>query len=115
MIQPQLFGPPDAYGSHTPAARSSDPPTSHEAAANATESGRRQRHAEIVLAIVRRRPGSTYVELFAAATDVEQRELGDAYEAMRRLNDLCKAGLVCKSEARVCCVKGSRMTTWNAI
>lgn len=112
MQQPTLFS-SDAYGN--PVSRATDPVTSHEAEKAVTESGQRSRHAEIVLAVVRKHPqGLTYVELWHACTKDEQADLGDAIELMRRLNDLVKRGDVAKGDIRMCAVKGSKMTTWRA-
>lgn len=111
--QPTLFGPQDAYGGFTPAAHRDDPQTSHEAAASIIESGARSRHCAIVLAIVRLHPGSTYAELFSAATDVERSELREAVAVARRLPDLERAGMVWRGESRICRVKKTKMHIWG--
>ncbi len=111
MQQPNLFE-LDAYGGAN--ARSTDPPSSHEAAAKMRESGKLSRHCEIVLALVRANPGRTYAEIYGTATAEQQRELHEAVAVARRLPDLEKVGLVRKGEARLCGVKGNRMVTWWA-
>ena len=65
------------------------------------------RHADLVLASVRRTPGLTAGELGGLT------ELGHI-EAQRRLSDLKNAHLVRAGEPRRCGVKGSRMVTWFA-
>ncbi len=102
----------DPYGGSAPIARATDPESSHEAAAQHTASGARQRHAEIVLALVRRMPGSTFVELFSGATDEEKVILGNEVEVMRRLNDLGKSFAIKRGPSRECTVKHTKMTTW---
>lgn len=48
-----------------PIAHAHDPATSHEAAALHTESGHRQRNADLVRRLVTRHPGRTAAELWA--------------------------------------------------
>ncbi len=91
-----------------------DPPTSAAAADRLTRTGARQRHAETVLAVVRRLPGRTAVELWDGCTDGERAELGEMQEVRRRLTDLQHAGHVVAGESRRCSVKGSSMVTWRA-
>lgn len=92
----------------SPAARSTDPETSHEAARRVTESGVRQGHAERVLAAVRAHPGMTSREL-AGPTGLER------HEVARRLADLANAGLVEQQDARPCSVGRGRAVTWRVI
>lgn len=89
-------------------ARRTDPATSHEAAAEHNASGRAQAHAAMVMEQVRWQPGSTAAEIGAATN------LGH-HEAARRLADLEHAGKVRKGPPRECRVKGSKMTTWEAV
>jgi hypothetical protein len=89
---------------YPPASRNTDPATSHEAEHAVTESGKRQTHAEIVLACVRLNPGMT------------AGELGDAtglghIPAQRRLSDLLSTGKVMQStETRF--YRGHKQSTW---
>ena len=106
----------DCYGSAIrvgPArAHAGDPLTSHEAAARVTKSERAARHRAIVLSLVQANPSSTGHELFAEATPEEQKELENAVEIYRKLNDLKHAGKVIQGEPRVCRVRGVRMVVW---
>lgn len=72
--------------SETPAARNTDPETSHKAVEAILESGLRATNQQKVLEAVRRLPGLTYVEL-AKQCGLEK------HEVMKRLNDL-KGGIV---------------------
>ena len=85
------------------------PATEREAAAVSAKT--RVRNAEIVLAMVRRNPGLTCVELWESATEAEKSQLKDYYEVRRRVNDLAKAVSVRMGDARACRVKGTRMQT----
>lgn len=97
-----------------PASHRLDPPTSHAAEARHTASGRRARHAEIVLGLVRWMPDATAAELWDAATPGEKRELGDVYEIRRRLSDGRATGIFRRSEhGRACSVTGKTMVTWR--
>lgn len=96
-----------------PRARSTDPATSHQAAARVKASGALGRHQRAVLEAVQRFPGHTSAELaerlvgnpdLAAVTDLY-------HEVARRLPEL--AGVhVRKGGARPCAVRGSSCTTW---
>lgn len=113
--QGSLFSSPNAYGGidAKPAARASDPATSHEAAARMARSGAAKAHATIALALVRRRPGCTFHELFVeVATDDERAALGSEVELMRRLGDLRRDGKVRNGDARACRVRGTGMMVW---
>ena len=114
--QPSLFS-LDAYGGATtpaPMAAKADPVTSHEAAARHVASGARQRHAEIVFAVVVANPRMTGHELWTLLSDADRAELGDHHELYRRLNDLRGDGKVRQVEAKVCGVKNRRMVCWEA-
>ena len=113
-MQGRLFG-ADAYGNPVPLSRSSDPQTSHDAAAAHVASGKLGRHAEIVLGLAQRHPGSTYKELFHYATENEKLTLREAVEVMRRLSGLAHDGRVRRGPVRHCTVAGGKMTTWEAI
>lgn len=92
-----------------PAARTTDPASSHEAIAAQTESGRRDGHAALVLEVVRQAPGLTYREIY--------RRLGgsieEAVEVMRRLDDLRHDGQVKPGAQRRCSESGRPAQTWN--
>lgn len=104
-----LFGPPNAYGFVEPShAANADPATSHEAAAKMESSGKLSRHCEIVLAIIRRSPG-TYAELWASADAGERAELGDAAALQKRISDLVKRGKIKRMPARACTINGNTM------
>lgn len=111
---------PDAYGSASlPHSRASDPETSRVAERQHRATGKLGRHAEIVMDLLRKRPGSTYAELFAFASADVQKELGDNKEVARRLPDLVRDGLAetrigpdGREAARTCSIKGSRMRVW---
>ena len=73
----------------TPAARSSDPASSHEAAEHVTATGTRQRHVEIVVRAVRANPGLTSLEL-SPLCGLER------HEVARRTADAETAGAIRK-------------------
>ena len=98
-----------------PASHTDDPPTSAEAEIEHTESGKRGMHSEIVLALVKRHPGSTAVELWHHATETERAELVEMQETRRRLTDLYHAGLVRQCESRLCLARGTKQVTWEAV
>jgi len=89
-----------------PLARVTDPETSHEAAADQIESGRRDTHAMTILGVVRRFPGVTYRE----AADIAM--MDEAVEAIRRLDDLRKADLVHVEGKRKCGISGRTAQVW---
>ncbi len=91
-----------------PIAHTRDPVTSKRAADEMTKSRRRGKHAEIVLDLVRRHPGSTALEL-AQAGPLEE------YQVRRRLTDLLHAGLIARGPERTCRVRGSQMVTWRTV
>lgn len=88
-----------------PAARTTDPETSHEAADLVTRTGKRATHQLLVLDCVRRMPGMTYHHI-AVQTGLER------HEAMRRLGDLKGSAppLVRHGEPRI--VNGRPCVTW---
>lgn len=89
-----------------PASRFSDPSSSHSAAAEHDESGRRNEHASAVLSIVHGSPGLTYREISARLRHLEP------VEVMRRLNDLAHAGAVQRGAQRKCNASGRLALTW---
>lgn len=99
-----------------PIAHTADPATSHEAAEVLTRTGRRQRHADAVLNLVKLYPGRTAVELWQFAGDWDlTAELKEMQEVRRRLVDLEAAGKVRQGPARKCSVRGTRQVTWLPI
>lgn len=93
-----------------PIARADNPDTSHQAAAEVTESGTRHKHAERVLELVKAQPGSTATELLRAQGD--DPDALNEYQIRRRLPDLVAAGLVVHGRSRICRVRRRQMTTW---
>lgn len=67
----------------TPAARSTDPSSSHEAAEQMEKSGRRQRNIDLVVDFVKTHPGLTSKEIAVAMGNPDI----DRYEVARRLAD----------------------------
>lgn len=96
-----------------PAASPRDPVTSHEAIAEHTASGRRERHAIIALRLVAAHPGCTGWELWQHATDAEREQLADHQCLYKRLSDLRHLGRVRHGPAKVCRVRGRKMITWE--
>lgn len=91
----------------TPAARATDPTTSHLAAAEHTASGKRGHQQAQAVAAVRAFPGRTSFEL-ALATDL------DRYMLARRLPE-CETGRAVKrGEPKRCSVTGKLAMTWYA-
>jgi hypothetical protein len=114
--QGNLFGEvsgTNAYGA--PLAASIDPPTSHEAGARQAASGKRNRHCEIVWAVVLANPSLTGPELWQAMNERERTTLRTPHEVYRRLNDLRHAGRVRQGQPRKCKVKGTKMIVCDAL
>src|SRR5574341_2524898 len=109
MSQRTMF--PDEFSN--PVAHAADPESSRVAAEAVTVSGRRARHAQIVLALVRRYPLQTAIELWTLAS-ADQFHLKESQEIRRRLVDLEAAGLVRKAGQRHCSVRGTLQGTWEA-
>ena len=95
-----------------PIVRTDDPETSGEAADSHEASGRRDRHADLVFALVQAHPGSTGVELWDRAPPEVKAELGERNEVSRRLSDLRAAGSVLQGEQRRCSVAGTKQIAW---
>lgn len=89
----------------TPIARSSDPESSHRAAAEITASGRRQQQITMVINMVRKFPGMTSMELAGMTGE-------DRYVIARRLPEAVTAGAICKGQQRACSVTGKLALTW---
>lgn len=90
----------------TPAARFSDPITSHEAAEHVTSTGQRQRHLSIVVAAVREHPGLTSLEL-ADVCGLER------HEVARRTADAETTGAIFKGPVKRQ-TNGRSAVTWYA-
>lgn len=90
----------------SPIAANADPHTSHKAARELTDSGRRQSQTERVAALVRLTPGLTSAELAA-------RHGLDRHSVAKRLSDALHAGLVTRTTARKCSVTGKEAFVWQ--
>lgn len=89
----------------TPAARATDPETSHIAAAEHTASGKRGTNVAHVIDLVRLHPGCTSAEL-ARHTSLTR------HEVARRLPEAETAGALHKGGKRRCAQNGSLAVTW---
>jgi hypothetical protein len=89
----------------TPAARRHDPVSSHDAANEHTDSGRRERHVSIVVEQVWMHPGLTSAEL-TPHTGLER------HEVARRLLDAEENLQVMRGDLRRCSVSGRLAITW---
>lgn len=89
----------------TPAARRTDPATSHLAAEHVTSSGKRGQQQAQATAAVRAMPGLTSFEL-AMKTNL------DRYMLARRLPECVTAGTVRKGHVRTCSITGRQAMTW---
>lgn len=96
---------PTARRIETPAARNTDPRSSHLAAAEVTVTGRRHDHQQIVTAAVHAHPGLTSAEL-TKYTGLER------HEVARRLPDAAVAGKVVRGAERRCANSGRIAVTW---
>jgi hypothetical protein len=92
-----------------PIARKTDPKTSHLSAQAITESGRRQGQLQGVLALLRKYPRSTSLELYSKSA------FADRYICARRLPELERAGLAMKCGERLCNVGNRMATIWQAV
>ena len=104
-MQPDLFRMMNLPRVETPAARRTDPATSHAAAAEVTRTGVRGHQQRQVAAAVREWPGRTAAELAKLASM-------DRYAVSRRLPECVTAGGVLRGEARRCEVNGRDAQTW---
>jgi hypothetical protein len=91
----------------TPVARDDDPEPSKEAAREITGSGKREGQLMGVLALVKRYPLSTTLELAQHGYNV--------HVIGRRLPELVKGGLVNKRKVRKCTIGNRSATTWEAV
>ncbi len=96
-----------------PIAHAQDPASSHEAAREHTESGRRDTHCSIVLDAVRAHPGLTSAELVEHCVGLDSAEV--LTEVRRRLTDLKDAGLILRRQPRVCTISKRKVETWWAV
>ena len=92
----------------TPAARNTDPVSSHLAAEEVTVKGTRGRQQRVVLWAVAANPGRTSREL-ASICDL------DRYQVARRLPELENAGLLEKGPMRRCSAGRREAVTWKAV
>ena len=88
-----------------PTSRSTDPATSHLAAAEIEASGQRAAQQWATLAAVRAHHGCTSHELAEAAGL-------DRYMLARRLGEVEARGLIRRGEPRRCAVSGRAALTW---
>lgn len=105
-IQNDLFGPSAPRAVATPAARRTDPETSHKAAEEHARSGARAHQQQQVTAAVRALPGRTSFEL-AMATGL------DRYMVARRTSECEVAGTIKRSAVRTCQISGKKALTWE--
>lgn len=112
MTQGQLFNQTLSDGIdaalHGPIARKVDPEPSKLAAAEITKSGKREGQLLAVLALVKKYPRSTSLELSAHSSF-------DRYVIARRLPELRAAGLVVNRDVRMCQFGGRPASTWEAL
>lgn len=92
----------------TPAARATDPDTSHLAAEEITASGARAEQQAQTIAAVREHPGCTMSEL-ARRTGLDRYMLG------RRISECETAGAVFRGLKRRCLVTGRMAEPWFAV
>lgn len=108
MNQPDLpFGRFHAVRVLTPAARNTDPVTSHQAVEQVTKTGKRVAHQAHVLELIRAHPGLTTAEL-ARHTSMPRAEIA------RRAPELRTAGDAYNGPVRKCTACGNNSITWWA-
>lgn len=103
--QLDLFAHPAPRAIATPAARRTDPISSHLAAAQHTASGARSHQQDMAASAVRQFPARTSFEL-AMATGI------DRYMLARRLPECALAGRVARGPMRHCSVTGRMAMEW---
>lgn len=89
----------------TPAARNTDPDTSHDAAAHVTASGARARQQAIAVKAVEQYPGLTSLEIAGRARMCR-------YMLARRLPECEEGGAVRRGQERRCSVSNRMAVTW---
>ena len=87
------------------ASRNTDPDTSHQAEAELTATGKRQKQCDAVLEAVTAYPGATAVELSKWSGI-------DRYAVSRRTADLEYKQLIRKGLKRTCTINKRLMVTW---
>lgn len=92
----------------SPISAKNDPATSREAAEGATRSGLREGQCLGVLALVKKYPDSTSMELSVKGRTYDRYVIG------RRCPELEQGGLIRKSGTKVCGVSGRKASTWRA-
>jgi hypothetical protein len=90
---------------HTPAARSTDASSSHEAADEMTRSGKRAFQQSVVAQAVARHPGCTSMEL-------SHRAKLERYMVARRLSECEEAQEVRRGPMKLCPVSKRQALTW---
>ena len=90
---------------HPPAARNTDPHSSHDAAEHVTLSGARARQQALAVTAVEQYPGHTSLEL-------AQRAHMDRYMLARRLPEVERIEAVRRGQERRCSVSGRLACTW---
>ena len=95
------------------ASKNIDPVTSHMAEANIIKSGKRETHAQMVLKILQKYPGSTSAELSKHYTEVHPYKSEGIFT--RRLADLKNKGHAKQGDPVKCSVRGTLCVTWYAI
>ncbi len=95
-----------------PIVHRTDPLSSFQAAEKKDRSGTRVKHAEIVLGLVKLRPGRTAAELAAGTGAICVDDTRRLMEVRRRLSDLKEDEYIRRGEARRCTVLGSNTATW---
>lgn len=91
-----------------PVSHTNDPLPSHIAEGKINASGQRESNSQRVLRTVKTRPHWTAPELASRCG------LGET-ETRRRLSDLKNRGLVRSHNPRLCAIKGTTMSVWEAI
>lgn len=105
MIRQESFWGRPMRAVETPAARATDPETSHDAAEHHTASGKRAQQQAMTVSAVRAFPGCTMQEL-AEKTGIDRYVLG------RRISECETAGLVKRATKRMCAVTGRTAEPW---
>lgn len=89
----------------TPAARSTDPHSSHDAAAHVTLTGARAKQQAMAAKAVEQYPGLTSLEL-------ARRSSMDRYVLARHLPECEDGGAVSRGQERRCSISGRLAITW---
>ena len=89
-------------------ARTTDPDTSHKAAADFEASGKGKTHRETILQAVRRWPGRTPAELARCIGKLNY------YQVSRRLKELIDTKEIVRGEEKICPIRGTSCSTYYA-